>query len=221
MKRKIFLFICLLLIIISCGCSNKKALEFKKEYESVNDKETPNGKKYRTVSIDENNSYKKVNAKTILEKISNKETFYVYFGDKLCPWCRSVIEKSIEISKKNKIDKIYYVSIWNDDKEEVLRDKYKLQNNEVKKELDGTEEYQKLLKIFDKLLSDYTLTNEQGEKVNVGEKRIYAPNFIYVEKGIPKKLITGISDKQTGAYDKLTDEILKDEEKQFKEFFQK
>ena len=34
--------------------------------------------------------------KDILKRIDNKETFYVYFGDRLCPWCRSVIEKSIE-----------------------------------------------------------------------------------------------------------------------------
>lgn len=219
MKRKILLIVCLFLVIITCGCTNKKALEFKNDYESVNGKTNQKGKEYRMLSIDKDNPYEKVDTKTILEKIDNKETFYVYFGDKLCPWCRSVIEKSIEVSKRNKIDKIYYISIWNDDKEEILRDKYILENGEIKKEIEGTEDYYKLLEIFNDLLSDYTLTNEKGDKVSVGEKRIYAPNYIYIENGIPKSLITGNSEKQKDPYEELTDDILQDEDNIFENFF--
>ena len=51
--------------------------------------------------------------------IENKETFYVYFGDELCPWCRSVIEKFIEVAKKNDVKKVYYVKIWDDDHNEI------------------------------------------------------------------------------------------------------
>ena len=219
MKKKIFFIIFLITVLFITGCSNEKALELKKEYESMNGVEGKNGKVHRTVSIAEDNPYEKVQAKDIVDKINNKETFYVYFGDKLCPWCRSVIEKSIEVAKKKNIKKIYYVEIWNDEGEEILRDKYILENGSLNKTIEGLEEYTKLLEVFKDLLKDYTLTNEAGEKIETGEKRIYAPNYIYIEKGVPKTLITGISEKLTDSRGELTKEILEDEEKMFNEFF--
>ena len=155
-----------------------------------------------------------------MEKINNKETFYVYFGSSYCPWCRSVIEKSIESAQKNNIKKIYYVDIWNGFHNEILRDTYKLNDeNEVEKEKDGTKEYYKLLEKFDNLLEDYTLTTDDGEEVKVGEKRIFAPDFIYVENGVAKSITSATSEKQKDADAKLTKEILKDEEKSFDNFF--
>ena len=56
-------------------------------------------------------------------------------------------------------------------------------------------------------------------EVKVGEKRIYAPNFIYVNNGKAVKMTEGISDKQKDAFEELSDEILEDEEKLFNEFF--
>ncbi len=221
MKKKILLGMVLVVIgILLVGCNkNTKALDFKEEYEFLNGLKNKNGKEHRKVRIDDDNPYEKVSAKDIVEKINNKETFYVYFGDKLCPWCRSVIEKSIEVAKKNNIKKIYYVAIWNDLGEEILRDKYEIVDNELKKTIDGTKEYQELLKSFNEVLSDYSLTGSEGNKISTGEKRIYAPNFIYVEKGIVKKLVTGISDKQTDSREELSSDILTDEEEIFKDFF--
>ena len=43
-------------------------------------------------------------------------------------------------------------------------------------------------------------------------------NVEYIEEGTAKKLVTGISDKQTTYNAELTDEILDDEENTFKEF---
>ena len=217
MKKYLILF--LIITFLCSGCTNKKALEFKKEYEAINGETNKGGKVHRTVTIDNDNPYLKVGADEIIKKIENKDTFYVYFGDKLCPWCRSVIEKSIKVAKENKIDKIYYVSIWNDDGEEILRDKYEFVDGELKKTFEGSEEYSKLLEYFNDLLSNYTVNDQSGNKVETGEKRIYAPNYIYIEKGVPKKLVTGISDKQKDSREELTDEILKDEETIFKDFF--
>ncbi len=220
MKRKILILVTIIILGICTGCSNNsKSLEFKKEYEALNGEKNKNGKEHRTVLISDDNPYEKVSTSDILEKIKNKETFYVYFGDKLCPWCRSVIEKSIEVAKNNKVNKIYYVAIWNDDGKEIVRDKYEFVDGELKKTIDGDENYPKLLELFDDLLSEYTLTDDSGNKVSTGEKRIYAPNYIYIENGIPKKLVTGISEKQTDSREELTEEILKDEEEIFKEFF--
>ena len=223
MKKKVFLILILFISLFVTGCSanNKDALKFKEEYEKINgDKTSYSDNKYRTLKIDKNNPYVYSSAKEILEKINNKETFYVYFGSSYSPWCRSVIEKSIESAQKNNIKKIYYVDIWNGFHNEILRDTYKLNDkNEAEKEKDGTKEYYKLLEKFDNLLEDYTLTTDDGEEVKVGEKRIFAPDFIYVENGVAKRITSATSENQKDADAKLTKEILKDEEKSFDNFF--
>ena len=223
MKKKVFLILILFIGLFVTGCStnNKDALKFKEEYEKINgDKTSYSDNKYRTLKIDKNNPYVYSSAKEILEKINNKETFYVYFGSSYCPWCRSVIEKSIESAQKNNIKKIYYVDIWNGFHNEILRDTYKLNDkNEAEKEKDGTKEYYKLLEKFDNLLEDYTLTTDDGEEVKVGEKRIFDPDFIYVENGVAKRITSATSENQKDADAKLTKEILKDEEKSFDNFF--
>ena len=223
MKKKVLLILILFISLLVTGCSanNKDALKFKEEYEKINgDKTSYSDNKYRTLKIDKNNPYVYSSAKEILEKINNKETFYVYFGSSYCPWCRSVIEKSIESAQKNNIKKIYYVDIWNGFHNEILRDTYKLNDkNEAEKEKDGTKEYYKLLEKFDNLLEDYTLTTDDGEEVKVGEKRIFAPDFIYVENGVAKSITSATSENQQDADAKLTKEILKDEEKSFDNFF--
>ena len=113
-----------------------------------------------------------------------------------------------------------YVDIWNGFHNEILRDTYKLNDkNEAEKEKDGTKEYYKLLEKFDNLLEDYTLTTDDGEEVKVGEKRIFAPDFIYVENGVAKRITSATSENQKDADAKLTKEILKDEEKSFDNFF--
>ena len=220
MKRLLLIVVAFILLLT--GCTNRHAIEFKEEYEALNGKENASGKIHRTISIPEDNPFQKVTSKDILAMLTNDETFYVYFGDEMCPWCRSVIEKAIEVAKKNNVKKIYYVKIWDSEGNEILRSKYKLNDsNEPELVKEGTEDYYKLLEKFDNLLSDFTLSTKSGEKINVGEKRIYAPNFIYVEKGKPIKLVEGISDKQKDSREELTEEILKDEEEIFNEFFKK
>ncbi len=199
MKKFKLITILLLGVILFTGCSNKNALKFKEDYEGINGKEIGE-KKYREVSIDKDNPFVEVSAEKILKMIEDKKTFYVYFGDKKCPWCRSVIEKAIKVSKDYDVDKIYYVSIWDDDFNEILRDKYKLDDK-------------------GKVESDYTLTDSNNKEVKVGEKRIYAPNFIYINEGKVVKMTEGISEKQKDAFQELSDEILDDEEKLFKDFF--
>ena len=161
-----------------------------------------------------------ISATELLTKIDNGETFYVYFGSSLCPWCRSCIEKAIEVANKKNIDVIYYIDIWDEEGNEILRDKYELNTkNKPTKTIEGAPEYERLLEVFDEYLSDYTLTDSKGNKVSTGEKRIYAPNYFYVEKGKVQRKVEGYSDKQTDSREELTEEMLKDEEKIFNEFF--
>ena len=219
MKKILYIIVGFLFIGILTGCDNTK---FKEEYESLNGKENANGKIHRTITIDKNNPFVYSSAEDIVKRIENKETFYVYFGDPLCPWCRSVLEKFIEVAKKNKVDKVYYVKVWDEEGNEVLRSKYKVvDDNVIEHIFDGTESYFKLLEYFDSLLKDYTLTDKDGKTVGVGEKRIYAPNFIYVEKGQAVKLVEGISSLQTDSRQELSEEILTEEETIFNDFFEK
>ena len=74
------------------------------------------------------------------------------------------------------------------------------------------------LSYLENVLEDYTYELD-GQKLSYGEKRIYAPNFIYISKGKAIRMTTGISEKQQDSREKLTKEILKDEEQKFDDFF--
>lgn len=242
MKKKLLLFSLLMtlsLFLIGCGDDENKdkdkdkdndvknktqenadADKFEKEYESLNGKENSYGTKYREISIDDSNPIVYITAEEVVEKIDAKESFYVYFGSNKCPWCRSVIEKALAMAEFNDVSKIYYVDIWDEDGNEILRDKYEIdEKGKLVQTIKGTDAYYDLLERFDNVLEKYTLTDSNGKTVHTKEKRIFAPNFIYVSNGEAKALVTGISKKQTNSNAKLTDEILEDEEAVFNEFF--
>ena len=63
------------------------------------------------------------------------------------------------------------------------------------------------------------MQDENGNVVEVGEKRIYAPNFVFVKNGEAEKLVMGSSDKQEISNQELTEEMLEDEEEIFSDFF--
>jgi thiol-disulfide isomerase/thioredoxin len=224
MKKICFLLISILSIFSFTGCTknNEDALTFKEEYESLNGEINSNGLAHREVDIDENNPFVYITPSEIIEKIENNETFYLYFGSAYCPWCRSVVEMAIKKAKEYGIDTIYYFNIWNGDHNEIFRDTYKLDdNNELQKITDGTDEYYKILEYFDNILNDYTLTDSDGNTVYVNEKRIFAPNYIYVKNGKAVKITSGIGDSLENPRGELTEEVLEDEAKQFDEFFEK
>ena len=221
-KKSVLLLIITILMLTITACASNDAISFKNNYEELNGKTNSNGKEYRNVKIQKDNPFILSNAKEIIEKIENQENFYVYFGSSLCPWCRSVIEKATEVANDNGIDKIYYVDVWNKDGDEILRDKYTLDDTgNAIKIVDGTDEYFKLLTYLNDILPDYTYAANKngGAKLNIDEKRIYLPLFVYIAKGKPIRITSGLSDLQTGSRDELTNEIIADEEKMFDEFF--
>ena len=223
MKKIFVILVALFVLFTVTGCEVKKdnqaALDFKEEYEALNGTTNSRGMEHRTITIPEENPYEKVDPSKIVEMIEDKESFYLYVGDPLCPWCRSVLEKSIEVAKKYNIEKIYYIEIWDEEGTELFRDKYELQNGEAVQIIEGVPEYYTLLEKFDKVLSDYTLTGEDGEKVEVGEKRIYAPNYFYIQNGKVVRMTEGMTDTLKDPRGELTDEVLEDEEKEFTKLF--
>lgn len=224
MKKGLFL-VFLLMGVISLSVYDMKEknvsdpLKFKEEYEKFNGKKNDYFE-YRNLSITEKNPIIYSSAEEIVQKIENNETFIVYFGDPECPWCRSVIEQAINSANENGISKIYYVRIWNGFHNEILRDVYELDKESPVLKVKGTVSYYKLLKYFDKLLKDYTLTNKDNKTIQVNEKRIFAPSFIYVKDGNPLQLVDGISKKQESYNSTLTEEILSEEKEIFDKFYQ-
>lgn len=191
----------------------------KEEYEELNGTANASGKEHRTVTIPEDNPFVLITPEEIVQKAEDEESFYVVYSDPLCPWCRSVIEQACRSAAENHIDTIYMVDIWDEDGNEIFRDKYQLKDGKIEKVSDGTEAYQKTLELFSPVLSDYMLSDDNGTKYSVGEKRIFAPDFIKVKAGKAVALTEGISDLQNDARETLTDAILADEADQFNKFF--
>lgn len=225
MKKIISILLVLISVFAVVGCEQKSkateaSLAFKEDYEKLNGKENKSGKVHRTVTIDEANPYVEVSADEIVKKIENKETFYVYFGSTLCPWCRSTIESAIKVAKEKNIETIYYVDVWDDEGNEILRDKLEVdKKGKVKVAKEGTESYYKLLDYFDEYLRNYDLTDSNGKAVKSNEKRIYAPNYMYIENGNIKKLTNGKADSQKDAREELTEQLKNEQLAKFRDFF--
>ena len=201
MKKIEVIVIAIISLFLLTGCvdKNSDAYKFKKEYESINNKDNGHGKKYRKLSISVDNPFIYQTPEELLDKVNKKESFIVYFGFKECPWCRSVVEELIKSSKDKKVDKIYYVDVLN------IRDvKEKDESGNIKTTKEGNTAYMELIDKFSNVLDDYTIDGE-----SIGEKRIYAPNVIAVSNGKAIQLETGISDELTDPYSKLTSKIKK------------
>ena len=63
---------------------------------------------------------------------------------------------------------------------------------------------------MDNVLANYDIKDNNGNSINVNEKRIYAPNIVAVIDGKAYKMVTGISDKQKDGYMELTPEMKDD-----------
>lgn len=214
MKKFLTLIFAFILVLSFAGCTSEKvdsdAIKFKKEYESLNGEKNDNGKAYRELNISSNNPFIYATAEEISNKIANRETFIVYFGFKECPWCRSVLEELIHAASDSDVDVIYYVDVTG------IRDVKSFDDNgKIVTTNEGDEYYLKLLEQLADVLDEYTLKVDE-EEIEVGEKRIYAPNVVAVSSGKAIQLETGISEELTDPYGELTDSIQKYSYNKFK-----
>ena len=221
MKKKILIFIGLLLMLGVVNSFiyrsfirefNKDSYKFKKEYESLNNQDNGNGKEYRELNISKNNRIKYSSAKEVLKMMDSNDTFLVYFGFAKCPWCRSMIENLLELADKNEVD-IYYVDVFE------IRDVKELKDGEVVEIRKGDSNYMKLLDKMNEVLDNYSLTDEDGNKMELNEKRIYAPNVVAVVNGKATKKVEGISEDLKDPYGELTTKMIKDSKEQLKCIF--
>lgn len=184
--------------------SQTDGIKFKEEYEKLNGKKNDQGKKYREITIDSKNKMVYKTTEEVLDLIDKKKSFVLYFGFDTCPWCRSVVPTLASISKELN-QEVYYIDVKD------IRDTFELDDdNKPKLVKKGSKDYSKLLEKLEPVLEDYTLTDSDNNEIKVGEKRIYAPSIVSVIDGKAKELTTGISDKQTDGYMKLTKEMEKD-----------
>ncbi len=193
-------------------------LPVKEAYEALNGAETASGKIYRDVTIPEDHPFEETDLDTVRAMADAGDTFYVYIGDEMCPWCRSVIETAVETAAEAGVEKIWYVQIWDGEHNEVFRDVMSVSDGKLRTEREGSEAYYDLLDRWGEYLGDYTV--RQDDKVyETGEKRIFAPSFVYVENGEIRRYTTGTSALQDDAYMELSGEMLAEERELFEEFF--
>lgn len=184
--------------------SQTDGIKFKEEYEKLNGKKNDQGKKYREITIDSKNKMVYKTTEEVLDLIDKKKSFVLYFGFDTCPWCRSVVPTLASISKELN-QEVYYIDVKD------IRDTFELDDdNKPKLVKKGSKDYSKLLEKLKPVLEEHTLTDSDNNEIKVGEKRIYAPSIVSVIDGKAKELTTGISDKQTDGYMKLTKEMEKD-----------
>lgn len=184
--------------------SQTDGIKFKEEYEKLNGKKNDQGKKYREITIDSKNKMVYKTTEEVLNLIDKKKSFVLYFGFDTCPWCRSVVPTLASISKELN-QEVYYIDVKD------IRDTFELDDdNKPKLVKKSSKDYSKLLEKLEPVLEDYTLTDSDNNEIKVGEKRIYAPSIVSVIDGKAKELTTGISDKQTDGYMKLTKEMGKE-----------
>lgn len=208
---------------IDSGDPKNKGKDFKENYESINGQKTKSGKTYREITIEVPNNFIEIDDAKLAKLLADPAfNGIILASDPKCPWCRSVLPDAVKIANEMQIEKIYVLNIWDEDGNEIWRDKYKLDDNK-KPELivTGSQTYLKLLDIGKDLLNDYTLKDEDGNEYSVGEKRILIPTFMYIKNGKMLAFETGISDLQEDAYQDLTEEIHQDMQSKLKDFFTK
>lgn len=157
---------------------NSDAKRFKEEYESLNNATTSSGKEYLDLEISASNIIKYSTIDEIIDIIENG-TGVIYLGYPECPWCRNTVPALLEAADSTPLETIYYLNMHD------IRDAYIIDaNGNPSKSYEGNSQYSSLLESLDIILDDYILEDEKGNKVSVGEKRIYVPLVVFVKDGI-------------------------------------
>lgn len=226
MKNKVLMLMLVILsIFMFTACSKKEKsdpVKFKENYESLNGKSTSYGKKYRSITIDEDNPFVITTMDKVIKMMDKKESFVVYFGANWCPWCRSVIPTFIKTAKEMNVKKVYYVDVRPDnDETKDIRDIYLLdKNGEIYLSHKGLDSYHDFIKRADSLLSEYSSHDVSVKDTKfAGQKRVGAPSFIVIKNGQATYLTTGVSSMQKDPFMKLNSKINNDVKSKFKKLF--
>ena len=97
------------------GIVNFDGRKIAKEYESLNNKDSEDGKKYPTVNIPSNNIMKYSSSEEILNIFDDGSDAVVYFGYATCLYCRTAIQVLYDTAKNTELDVIYYLDVYEKD----------------------------------------------------------------------------------------------------------
>lgn len=144
MKTKRILFIILVILVLG-------SLIYSQKFSGV----TPSSRRFASkYKISKVNPYERITGEKAIDLLK-KGTGILYIGFPECKWCRAYVKNIEELTKKEKVEKIYYYNILRDRKA----------NNAT---------YKEIVKLLEKHL-EY---DDLGK-----EKRVYVPAFIGVYKG--------------------------------------
>lgn len=205
MKKIIVILLIVLVATMITGCKESDGVKFKKEYESLNNKEafSPDYK-YLKVNIPKDNKIIYKSDSEIIDVIKN-ETAVIYFGFNSCPWCRSMVENLIKVTDDLNIKNVYYVDVKD------IRDTLEVdENGNIIRTKTWTPAYRELLTLLDEHLDYYVITDKDGNEVETKEKRIYAPNVVVVKDGKVLGLTTGVSENLENPFGEISDSIKKE-----------
>ena len=180
----VLVFVVLLIIFLNLSAKNAKyketdAYKFKNEYEELNNEVVTGSKTYPKVEIPKNNMIKYSTVDDILNIFNNMEDGVVYFGYSTCLYCRNAIQVLLDVASSTELDVMHYIDI-----EDVWDVKKLDPNNKVVTEKEASDKYYQLLDVLgDELVSDYVLTDNNGNEVNTGEKRLEVPLVIFITNG--------------------------------------
>lgn len=116
----IIALIVFLIMYLSNGSKTNNIINYDgrkiaKEYESLNNKDNEDGKKYPTVNIPSNNVLKYSSSEEILKIFENGSDAVVYFGYATCLYCRTAIQVLCDTAKNTELDAIYYLDVYEKD----------------------------------------------------------------------------------------------------------
>jgi thiol-disulfide isomerase/thioredoxin len=145
--------------------ANKEALDFKQEYESLNNTKDNNGNiQYINISFPEKNPFRYATIDEIFNFLS-KGTGILYFGMPECNWCRTMLPVLLDAANTEGIKEILYYN-----------------PKQIRK--DNTEEYQRLVAMLNDYLStDTTTQKETDENFDSTKKRLYMPDVYFIKNG--------------------------------------
>lgn len=161
---------------------NSDGRKIEKEYESLNNEISEDGKKYPTVNISSNNVMKYSSIDQILEIFKNSDDAVVYFGYATCLYCRTAIQVLCDTAKNTKLDVIYYLDIY--EKGSKYNDLLNILGDEFTEDIDGEKSIYSPLVIFivDGKIVSYnkgTLFSQDNPYEELDNSQLYGLSEIY------------------------------------------
>ena len=186
MKKKMMIGIIAALTVVSLGgCSlfgsdsySEDGLRFKEEYAELNGEiHERTGRPFQEVLISEDNPIQYATAEEIIDLIENG-TGVIYFGFPQCPWCRTAVPALLEAAEIAGIETILYLNMTYERDIRVIDE-----DGDIIIEREGTAGYQRIQALLYEYLMPYILTDEDGNEVDTGERRIYVPFVVVIRNG--------------------------------------